>query len=299
MNKKGLIISLLLGMMICLTGCGNEEVKTTMTQGGGGSSSGYSDFVDSHDSIIDYSDVAIAGGLTDYSYSIRAEAEIDSKEPINDFYNELEKYIRSLNGYMENLSTDYTIYEKPDFKNMTASQKQYATKAIQNTSSGYCNFNIQVNEKHTADVISKINEFCAANNFSITDYSKTGVNYQTYLVVPDFSKTDKDKKQITKTDLERRLAYSSIEVKLSYKVKRTGLDALGVKLSEMSWSLWNEIKETAMVILNLCITAIAFVFCILIPCSKAYKKAMYIYNTKHPEYNIRKRVVLEKENEAD
>ena len=293
MRRKGMLGLVLLTMIISLTGCGSSGGY----KGYDSVSHSYSDEVgfsmnnsydEGYSGNIDYSGTHISGDLVDYSYSLGSRGYVKEKETALAFYEEAQTFVDEHDGYIDNvnntfrtndLDADFYYYKDSDY--------------IKYSATGCVNFNIQIEEQYTEDVIALFDDFCKTNDFAVTQFNQYATNYKSYDVVESYNEDWYHGDDITQEDLDKQLAYTSIDVSVSYSIKRPGFTVFALNVKSFFRSFWDSCGDVVSALIWIFIYSFSIFFIIALPIIKIFKKSMVKFYKKHPEYYIPKRIVLD------
>ena len=184
------------------------------------------------------------------------------------------------------------------FVNESEDYFYYSGDFIKNSAEGCVSFNVQIEEQYVEDVINMFDDFCKENDFSVTQFNQYATNYKSYDVVDEYDDdgwyhVDK----ITQEDLDKQLAYTTIDISMRYSIKRSAGEAFGLRVR----SLFHEFMDKCGDIIGILIWIIVFVFALMfvaiLPAVKIFKKSMFKFNKKHPEYNVPKKIMIDDTND--
>lgn len=296
--KKKLTIGLLCMSIIAgLTGCGSSEsfsgykgydsVSQSYSNDAGfyTDSEGYSD-------NIDYTGTNISGDLVDYSYTLGSRGYVKEKETALNFYEDVQAFVDDNGGYIDNVNNTFRTndFDEDYF--------YYSGDFIKNSAEGCVGFNVQIEEQYVEDVINMFDEFCKENDFSVTQFNQYADNYKSYDVIDKYDDDDwyhGDK--ITQADLDKQLAYTSIDISMNYSIKRSAGETFKLKVESLWHDFLDECGDFVGMLIWMIVFAFVIMFVIILPSVKIFKKSMFKFNKKHPEYNVPKKIVIDNTND--
>lgn len=294
--KRLLMTGLLLGSITFgLTACGGINTgssKDTVkdlgyTDNAAVNSEDY--YVPSNDNIFSSTD--ISGTKVDYSYDFVASGDVKtSKEDILQDYKDLQAKVDEKGGYIESVDNSYYDYRD---KNSNNYYYRYDSDYL---AEGSLSFVIQVKNEDAEDVIKCLDELCQKRGLSVTTYRQTIYNYSVYTIVDDEDDSSYYDQKITKEELDKKLAYTDIDVRLSYRYPRSGISKFGIAIANFFESLWNACGGVILVIFFVCF-GIFVIWLESIALYKGYRKMMYNHKKKKPEYYEPKKIEIVNSNE--
>ena len=296
--KKKLTIGLLCMSIIAgLTGCGSSEpfsgykgydsVSQSYSNDAGfyTDSEGYSD-------NMNYTGTNISGDLVDYSYTLGSRGYVKEKETALNFYEDVQAFVDDNGGYIDNVNNTFRTND------LDEDYFYYSGDFIKNSAEGCVSFNVQIEEQYVEDVINMFDEFCKENDFSVTQFNQYADNYKSYDVVEEYDDDDwyhGDK--ITQADLDKQLAYTSIDISMNYSIKRSAGETFRLKVGSLWHDFLDECGDFVGMLIWMIVFAFVIMFVIILPSVKIFKKSMFKFNKKHPEYNVPKKVVIDNTND--
>lgn len=293
MRRKGMLGLVLLTMIIGLTGCSSSDGY----KGYGSVSHSYSDEVgfsmnnsydEGYSGNIDYSGTYISGDLVDYSYSLGSRGYVKEKETALAFYEEAQTFVDEHDGYIDNVNNTFRTNDlDADFYHYGDSDY------IKYSATGCVNFNIQIEEQYTEDVIALFDDFCKTNDFAVTQFNQYVTNYKSYDVVESYNEDWYHGDDITQEDLDKQLAYTSIDVSVSYSIKRPAVEVFVLRIKSFGKQFWDSCGDVLSALFWIVVYTFVILFVIVLPVVKIFKKSMFKYHKKHPEYDIPKKIVLD------
>ena len=144
------------------------------------------------------------------------------------------------------------------------------------------------------DVINMFDEFCKENDFSVTQFNQYADNYKSYDVIDEYDDDDwHHDDKITQADLDKQLAYTSIDVSMNYSIKRSAGEAFGLRVRSMFHEFVDKCGDIIDILIWIIVFVFALMFVVILPAVKIFKKSMFKFNKKHPEYNIPKKIVID------
>lgn len=160
-------------------------------------------------------------------------------------------------------------------------------------------FNVQIKEQYVEDVINMFDDFCKENDFSVTQFNQYATNYKSYNVVDEYDddgwyRGDK----ITQDDLDKQLAYTSIDISMSYSIKRSAGESFRLKVGSLLHEFLDECGDIIGTLIWIIVFVFAIMFVAILPAVKIFKKSMFNFNKKHPEYNVPKKIVIDDVNNS-
>ena len=306
MKKRYLILSLLTATL--LTGCGESGYEyepatmTTETSDQPGTV-----YVASDDNAVpesanssaagtstggDYSRTTISSEFSDYNYSFAANGETNkTKQDMLNYYESLQGVVKENGGYIENVYNSYDAYViEPDDTYISETEIQYTAK-------GCLNFSIEIPNDKITVITDNLENFCRENNFKVTDFDQKITNYEGYEIVDNYDQNTNSGKVITQKELDRKLNYATLSVRIDYRTRRSGFErfALGAK---KNWDNFVEsIDEVVMAFLAIAVGFIVlFVEAIIF--YKIWKRMVYKHSKKRPQYYPAKHIVIDNDPEA-
>ena len=281
-------------VVMSLTSCGSSGYSGGYSSGSymnGMTTDSYAEDVYYDGSGYNYGGTYISGDDVDYSYTFSAGGNTSkTRQDMLDYYEELQALVDKNDGYIQDVDNRYTSY--------TIDSGTYiSNRVLHYKATGELRFTIQIDNEYVPLIFESLEKFCKDNKFEITAYNQRITNYINYNVVPDGTDIDWYDRghTITDSELARRLAYADFYVTISYAIPRGWFEVAGLSIREMASDIWDSFGS----VVTGCIVMI-FAFAILFVAGlefyKAYKRAVYKYRTKHPEYYPPKEVVYK---EAD
>ena len=296
--KNKLTIGLLCMSIIAgLTGCGSSE-SFSGYKGYDSVSQSYSNdagfYTDSegYSNNMDYTGTNISGDLVDYSYTLGSRGYVKEKETALNFYEDVQAFVDDNGGYIDNVNNTFRTND------LDEDYFHYSGNFIKNSAEGCVSFNVQIEEQYVEDVIDMFDDFCKENDFSVSHFNQYADNYKSYDVVDEY---DDDGwyhgDKITQEDLDKQLAYTTINVSMNYSIKRSAGETFRLKVG----SLWHGFLDKCGDFVGMLIWIIVFVFALMfvaiLPAVKIFKKSMFKFDKKHPEYNVPKKIVIDNTND--
>ena len=292
--KKKLTIGLLCMSIIAgLTGCGSSE-SFNGYKGYDSVSQSYSNdagfYTDSegYSSNMDYTGTNISGDLVDYSYTLGSRGYVKKKETALNFYEDVQTFVDDNGGYIDNVNNTFRTndFDEDYF--------YYSGDFIKNSAEGCVSFNVQIEEQYVEDVINMFDEFCKENDFSVTQFNQYADNYKSYDVVDEY---DDDGwyhgDKITQEDLDKQLAYTTIDISMNYSIKRSAGETFRLKVGSLWHDFLDECGDVVGILVWMIVFAFVIMFVIILPSVKIFKKSMFKFDKKHPEYNVPKKIVID------
>lgn len=280
MKKRFLGIVLLCTM--CLTACGQSYSYSD--NGGGFDIYNDSPMASMKSSVSesavyvtggDYSNTNINSDSADYSYNFQASGKTKkSKAEILADYEHIQEVVEEKGGFIENVYNNYQYYDKEN--------QSYGT-GVDYISTGNLSFTIEVENEYVVDVLAELEKLCVENKFTVTNYTQSIQNYQNFKIVDSYSEDDYYSDTITQEELDRRLMYADISVRLNYYNPRDGISKFGIKVSNAIEDIWDSFGEIIQVIFIIFIVLFAL-FGELILFYKMFVKMMYKHRHKYPKY---------------
>jgi hypothetical protein len=293
MKKRSLVLPLL--ALTLLVGCGESNYHATPSMSSdtvsapAGSATGLLVKSDgSEPTGGDYSRTTISGDFADYSYSFAANGETrKTKQEMLDYYESVQTLVNENGGYIDSVNNRYNGYV------ITPDDNYLSSNEIQYEATGNLNFTVEIPNDKITVVTDSLESFCSDNNFVVTTYNQKIVNYEGYQIVSSYDQDSySGNNVITQSELETKLKYASLNVDISYRVRRSGFErfALGVRQS------WNDFVEgIGVVILAFLVVAIGIIifFVEAVIFYKIWIKMVYKHRKKRPEYYPAKHVVID------
>jgi len=290
--KKRMFYLLTAGLIAVssLTGCGKGSMYNySALDGGAYTTNSYAEsaYV-SRD--VDYSKydtfVTADGRLVDYSYSFSASGAVKEKKTGTDLYEEIEAYVESNGGYVENVNNSFSYYDKDEID-------YYNSTAINYEAYGWLNFTIQIPNDNADGVIETLENYCNDNGFVITNFSQNITNFESYNIVDEYGDVDSYNyyPEITQSDLDKQLQYTDITVSISYGIKRDFVTMLGMKVASIFDDISYQFEEIIYAVISILVVSFTILFVAIIGIGMITKSRYKRYK-KHPEWYIPKEVVL-------
>ena len=280
---KKQLIGLMLLCMLSLTACGSNYYSES------DNGAGFAIDVNSpaasmkstmNDSAVyvtggDYSNTTINSDSADYSYDFRASGKTKkSKAEMLKDYEHIQDVVQEKNGFIENVYNNYQYYDKDN---------QSYGRGIEYISTGNLSFTIEVENEYVIDVLAELEKICVDNKFTVTNYTQSIQNYQNFKIVDSYSEESYYNETITQEELDRRLNYADISVRLDYYNPRGFLAKLGIKLSNTFKDIWDSFGDIIQVII-ICFIVLFALFGELVLFYKLFVKMMYKHRHKYPKY---------------
>ena len=296
--KKKLTIGLLCMSIIAgLTGCGSSE-SFSGYKGYDSVSQSYSNdagfYTDSegYSGNMDYTGTNISGDLVDYSYTLGSRGYVKEKETALNFYEDVQTFVNDNGGYIDNVNNTFRTND------LDEDYFYYSGDFIKNSAEGCVSFNVQIEEQYVEDVINMFDEFCKENDFSVTQFNQYATNYKSYDVVDEY---DDDGwyhgDKITQEDLDKQLAYTSIDISMNYSIKRSAGETFGLRVRSLFHEFMDKCGDIIGILIWMIVFAFVIMFVIILPSVKIFKKSMFKFNKKHPEYNVPKKIMIDDTND--
>lgn len=296
--KKKLAIGLLCMSIIAgLTGCGSSE-SLSGYKGYDSVSQSYSNdagfYTDSegYSSNMDYTGTNISGDLVDYSYTLGSRGYVKEKETALNFYEDVQSFVDDNGGYIDNVNNTFRTND------LDEDYFYYSGDFIKNSAEGCVSFNVQIEEQYVEDVIDMFDDFCKENDFSVTQFNQYATNYKSYDVVDEY---DDDGwyhgDKITQEDLDKQLAYTTIDISMNYSIKRSAGETFRLKVGSLWHGFLDECGDFVGMLIWMIVFAFVIMFVIILPAVKIFKKSMFKFNKKHPEYNVPKKIMIDNTND--
>ena len=272
MRIKFVILGFLLSLL--LTGCFSSSYyapeSSVAYDGVAMNSSKSTAYVTGLDRSITYID----SDSVDYSYTFSANGYTrKTKSEMLEDFEHIQDFVVAQGGFIENVTNNYDIYVDRDYYDSTS------TKLSAN---GYLSFTIEIDKDKTEDVLSRLEQLCRENDFTVTQFTQRIQNFENYKVVDEYSDEVYYGETITADELERRTKYADISVYLSYRVKRPLIIRIALTIKQTIISIFDNFDEILQVCLM--VTIVGFVIFILsIVFYKAFRKMMWKHYCKHPE----------------
>lgn len=280
---------------ISLVGCGGDYYSKGYSNGVSATADYASEDYyyydgDGYSGYVDYSNTTINGTKVDYSYDLSARGIVDSKSEAIDFYKSLNDFVYDNDGYIENVDNTFHVNDMDD-------SYYYSDSDVKYQAGGYIKFTVQIPEEHSEEIITIFDDFCKNADFIVTQNNQYIRNYEKLKTVDDdYYDPDDYRYHPTKSELDEMLQYTDIDVSITYNIERNSVEAFGLGVRRFFRNLWDDIGDVVGTFFNIALFVFAFLFIIVIPVIKIFKKSMFKYNKKHPEYNIPKRVTLVDDN---
>ncbi len=274
--KKLTIISILL-TSVFLSGCGGSSVGNYIEDSVGMSPVTNKNIGYYESSGTDYGNTTITGDRSDYSYifSANGTTKKTKQDMLNDYEN-IQNIADSNGGHIENVYNSYEVFESKEKNYISNSEIKYKAH-------GCLQFTVEINNENVPTILEYLENICAENKFIVTNYTQEISNYKEYKVVNEYEDEYTEENIITEEELDSRLKYADISVRLDYYIPRTGISKLGLRIKQTWKDFWDGIGEIIKVFLALAVgLMIPFIQSIFF--YKTFKKIIYKYKLKHPEY---------------
>lgn len=289
--KKRVLSGFLVALsVLSLTGCGsNHSYDYSSSSNGIGfaldsDSASFSDVYYSSDYEYD-TNTNISGDMSDYSYNIGLEGNVQRKETVLDFYEEVQAFVDEKEGYISSVNNNFSV--------VNVNESYLSKREKDNYAIGNASFTIQIDNQYVEEVTALFDTFCAENNFIILDYSQHITNYKDYDIVDSYDDNHwyRNYDDITQHDLDKSLKYSDISVNISYNIPRNFISKIAIYIKDIFSNIWDEFGELLNFVVLFALMSYVSLFVIAIPISKLFIRKISKYYKKHPDF--RKTIVVE------
>ena len=273
--KKIKFLIPILGLSILLTGCGGLSTSYDYEYAATEGMNSYETDSKAYITGGDYSSTYISGDKVDYSYSFAAGGNSNkSKSEMLKDYEYIQNFVEERDGFIENVYNDYDYYDASD-NYINDTTKKYV-------SSGYLSYTIEIDNEYVPEVLDELEKMCVENKFIVTSFTQQIRNYELYEIVDDYDDYYYYGEQITQQDLDKRLKYADIQVRINYQKPRGKLASFGLGIKQGFRDFWDALGELIQIIIVIGI-ALFVLFLEIIWFYKIFKKMQYKHRKKHPE----------------
>ena len=290
--KRKIVIPILLLICLLLTSCGqsySDRSSKSMTSNSFDAAYEMSD--ESYSTGGDYSSTYISGDKADYSYSFSADGDTKkSKEEMLKYYEEIQDFVDSKDGYIENVYNDYSENIIRD-SYISDNAKNYKAQ-------GYLSFTVEIDNEYIPEVLEKLEQICKDNKFVVTQYTQTIYNYKGYKIVDETEDPYYYGEEITEEELARRLKYASLSVRINYYTPRSSAAKFGYSIKQF-FSNAGEILVSVISIFIMIAIGLIILYVESIIFYKKFKKMIFKHKNKHPEYYDAKKIEIVNEEKIE
>lgn len=272
---------------IMLTGCGSTNRTADLATANyiTASDSKEAAFV-STDTYMDYGNISISGDLADYSYQFNAKGKVKDKDTVLTAYNRVQAFVNEKEGYISDFNNNYTGYP------IEKGASYFSDTELYNKASGTLSFSVEVKNEYAKEVIQILDDFVNENQLCVTRYVESATNYKDYKIVDSYDDPYYNYEEITQEELERRLAYSTITVRLSYYIPRSSAQTFGLKVRSVFGSIKEIILSVALVLLIVVVSIWVIAILGIVPIYKCIRKSVMKHRKKRPELYPAKEIRL-------
>jgi hypothetical protein len=238
----------------------------------------------------DYSSTTISGDFADYSYNFSASGKTKkTKQEMLDYYESLQKLVDENGGYIENINNKYS-------GNVIDPRDKYITDSeIEYSATGSLSFTVEIPNDNIPLITASLEQFCRDNNFVVTAYNQTIMNYQGYQIVGSYDQDSYGSGNvITRQELDKTLKYASLRVNLNYYNPRPFITRMGLGLKQFWYDFTDGMGEAMMFFLAVAIGLI-LLFIEAIVFYKIWKRMIYRHRAKKPQYYPAKHIYVDNE----
>ena len=291
--KKRIGMILIAGVL--LAGCGsrnNDYASYNMVQ----ANIAYTDNASvgiaskSNESYMDYGNAYISGDMADYSYCFSAQGAVKKKEDVLNEFDSIQSFVDEHDGYIENLRNDYTGYD------IDWSDDYFSPYEIDYIATGCVSFTVQIDNENVPELIEELSNYADRYGLTVTRYDQHITNYEAYEIVDD-DEYYYGYQTITEEELEKWLKYASLDVSISYRIKRNGFTGFLLSAKNFWGDVENIFKQVIALFLIFAAAGYILIFVAVLPMYKIIKKSLYKYRLKHDEYYLPKKVIVTDEKE--
>ena len=283
-RTKWIAAGLLLTLMLGVTGCGRSTSSSIGNKSLETVNSDYSYGIIADDYSMDYDSTYVDSSYADYSYTVQASGESSkSKKDILKDYEDIQAFVKDNGGYIENVNNNYYVYDK--------GSDRYYYSSGNHKASGTLSFTIQIDKEYVDEVLEKLDTLCSKNNLTVTTYTQRITNYEGKKVTNNKYDYYYDYDTITKDELEKRLKYADISVKLNYYKEFNFFEKAAMGIGNAFRQFFDTFGELIQIVLVLLVIAYVLFFNVCI-WYKMFRKMMYKHQKKHPDYYKAKKVEL-------
>lgn len=291
-STKAIIVCALAGTLILQSGCGRSYSGGYSKGYGTATNAGFAmDSVASEGSFISGGNTYVSGEYTDYSYTFNAEGNTKkSRREMLDYYESVQSLAEENGGYIDNVYNNYDNYVI-DYTSYYISSQERSYKYW-----GQLRFTIEVPNENIGVILESLENFCNENNFTVTTYNQSIVNYIGYDIVDNYDDLDYWERQgkITQAELDKRIKYAEVYVNINYYSQRSKLAKMWIGFVDGWLSFWDDLGEVITVFLVFGFAIFLFALEIIF-LHRLYKKMSYKHRVKRPEYYAPKEVIVVKE----
>lgn len=290
-RKTNCIVCLILLCVSILTGCGTTDLGYKYNGVGSFESSTMNSVVDGmyyepSEDYMDYGSTGIYGDLADYSYKFEANGEVKEKDEVLSVYEEVQEFVLGKDGYISEVRNNYNGYPI-DFVD-----SYYSDNEKRYVGQGTIYFDVQVDKSCIEDVVKMLDDFVNEKNLEVTRYTQYIKNYVGYDIVEEKEDTWYGYEEITKEELDKRLKYATLDVRISYYIPRNGFVRLLLHVKSFVSSVIEFLGSIVTSAFGVVLFLWAIFFVGIVPIYKMFRRMMYKHRKKKPEYYEAKEIVI-------